>query len=958
MAKFSEYSSQAQNLAIENLNRKLSGKSANFYKEKEAAQAYSQLLKEKDNPILIESKQMAQIERQTRPSAFTGSRTSILSNQDIARNNRPSLQGFQSSGRQSSFQAPVGEAIGSSITGGTIRQGFGGSTFVTQDSPNISSTKSRISRADSQPRTTVREFSSESLPSQSNQSQMSELGSLEVQDNRFISSGDRSTAGAFIFATEGELKSQRQQDERAGTQFSSFFITPPKNDLFASVESGILTARESRNIQGIGAIGVGGVFGITQQQTIRARQKDIQRQSDLIEINRNVLIETQKAFEENPLQFSEQKGFTQKSVEGGIEYGLGDEYFQDISSFKEANSYFDDLGYFKPKTLPRDIQLTGKEGFNSFLVGTGLGLTKLGIETFEFPAGVILTAGAGSQGKNAQELGRIIDFNLEGFGGAFGRGVKNIKDTPLGLPEYVGVGAILSPFIIGETISATRLIKSKGLIQGGGDIIESLSPIKIKPNIYAATGESSLIIGGKKSIAPELDLGINLGKTNVGGESYSVDFFNPNTGTGIRRSKLRTPAVRVSRQGFEYGTIEQDLNQVFFSKQTHGGRLVSKNRFNVFGENIDLTGDLIKELNAGRGISVTKIKSTKATFGDSEFLFPNSNKVLVQDFGSVGRDLGDGISQSFGGRVTGGGEGFFAGSRGRININPLRARKEETKFLFDLDKRGVGDKILRDNFDNLLGGTSFRGRGSGKTRSFDLGLKQVTTTPSKSFSPPSVNKILGDLSSPIKADTFLIGEIKTSSQFAGTGLYERTSEFVVPATRQNGRPSLSLIPDFKPLTTNQKTNLGISNPLLIGNVGRRGTRGTQRVIPNVNDILGVSDRQTPRQTTRLNTDLQFQQLIEIPKAPNPFLFDGFNFGRPTRFGFFPPIPGLGFDDYNPRAKPRGRKFKRTPSLISFELGITARKPRSGELTGLVERPILIRRLPRHNRIRRPKGRKR
>ena len=68
-------------------------------------------------------------------------------------------------------------------------------------------------------------------------------------------------------------------------------------------------------------------------------------------------------------------------------------------------------------------------------------------------------------------------------------------------------------------------------------------------------------------------------------------------------------------------------------------------------------------------------------------------------------------------------------------------------------------------------------------------------------------------------------------------------------------------------------------------------------------------------------------------------FNGFGFG-----GGVPPVifGGFGFQDYSPTPrKTGGRKYRRTPSLISIELGLKSSRQSPGEFTGIVSRPILV-----------------
>lgn len=90
---------------------------------------------------------------------------------------------------------------------------------------------------------------------------------------------------------------------------------------------------------------------------------------------------------------------------------------------------------------------------------------------------------------------------------------------------------------------------------------------------------------------------------------------------------------------------------------------------------------------------------------------------------------------------------------------------------------------------------------------------------------------------------------------------------------------------------------------------------------------------TPQKVTPIETnprpmfDFPLNPIMpKTPKGPRGFYF-----------------PGLGFEDFDKGYARGSRKLTRTPSFISFELGLTSPKQSPFEETGLVARPIITRR---------------
>ena len=88
------------------------------------------------------------------------------------------------------------------------------------------------------------------------------------------------------------------------------------------------------------------------------------------------------------------------------------------------------------------------------------------------------------------------------------------------------------------------------------------------------------------------------------------------------------------------------------------------------------------------------------------------------------------------------------------------------------------------------------------------------------------------------------------------------------------------------------------------------------------------------------TKLIQQPIIQPPITPPAFDlgFEGIRgFGFPI---ILPPLGGFMYERQAKRPK-KQREFTRIPSFAAFQLGITSTKPFFGEVSGIVERPILV-----------------
>jgi hypothetical protein len=185
------------------------------------------------------------------------------------------------------------------------------------------------------------------------------------------------------------------------------------------------------------------------------------------------------------------------------------------------------------------------------------------------------------------------------------------------------------------------------------------------------------------------------------------------------------------------------------------------------------------------------------------------------------------------------------------------------------------------------------------------------------------------------------------SMFAGTGQYERGNGLTKLFGLQNQKQSNNLGYNNQLLTMpstkdrfnqlpalNQRLDINTRGPQRVFNPSFESTINIQQ--PNQQSNLGLGSIQA----SRLNSGLQQKQMN--PSFNVPFKND-FNFGfdNSFRFGGFPLLPPFGLDEGRKgRGRIGKRKYKRLPSLLAADLGITAPRMSRNETTGLVLRPLI------------------
>ena len=287
------------------------------------------------------------------------------------------------------------------------------------------------------------------------------------------------------------------------------------------------------------------------------------------------------------------------------------------------------------------------------------------------------------------------------------------------------------------------------------------------------------------------------------------------------------------------------------------------------------------------------------------------------------------------------------GVSGRIGFTPQRFRFKPEGFgvEFDLNKAfGASEEVSETGIKVLTGG--------GKKTPFSVTFQdqQLISQLSTLKQPSIIKQPSKGLSKQVfttpPIETGIVG-IKQQSAFWGTGQYERTEGGLFPGQQLGFVKTKQINKIDVDTTTNVGIGFGTSSnisPVL----GLREELKTETILlPRIRSKIDVAEIQQPRTSQRLGSgikqkfDFEFKPRFigdPISRIKRPGLRTSFRSG----FGFG--IPGLPSLDLGGGKKGRGkgdREFFRQPSFAAAQLGITAIEPGPLEFTGLVERPLLI-----------------
>jgi hypothetical protein len=517
----------------------------------------------------------------------------------------------------------------------------------------------------------------------------------------------------------------------------------------------------------------------------------------------------------------------------------------------------------------------------------------------------------------------------------FDRGIaRRIKEQPSDIIQLgtevrlagagIAAGAVTSPLALETGLPLGRRVVATAQ--------ELLTPIRIKPGTFVPVGRQGIAADIKVVERPDVTFFRGVGKAR--GEDIELATFGRTFGDDItvQFTGTRRPFIEVGRGGrVETGVIETISGA---PTKRVGAEFPSRARIGTTP-----TGDIIADLpQTARVRDITTgeislagrrlLKRVEAPTGvREEFFFGAGRPDITFTKARVSKvpEFRDIVG--------------FGGRRGRI-----KTKVEIDPFFAEVSGRL---DVARPTFDVDRGITRISGRGRRpstiqKQISQDIagGLAQNIRQISKSFVQP---KITPDTSPGLVGAT-VFDVLKTRpSQFAGTGQFERTDfvSFAKPDTTvTNLLGGQTLAP-----TRQQISFVPLS-------VGVREKPETQQVSKIFSDLAVPRGAVTPAvvpsitvpTVTSTVTELQAEDLISrrptVRPRPDFFGFD-FKTPPPTRFGFAFPPPPFGFPGFRlPRARKGKRRLRRTPSLISIELGIEAPRISPGEVTGLIARPII------------------
>ena len=721
------------------------------------------------------------------------------------------------------------------------------------------------------------------------------------------------------------------------------------------------------------------------------------------------------AFQENPLSFKDQPGFTEtvtgySTAEGEMtvtSYGLGEDYFKQtyVDYLKESKAEY--------QKAPYAIQVKGNL---VEYIGTG---PKIAIGLGEFVASTYKTIAFNLGGQQIKSGKDVSLFNLNWkpveFGGYFGEVMgtpgKQATETPWSrewfreaiferpqtvLPIYgmIGGGALA---IEGFASSVSKY----GWNTAGGEAINAVSPISYKTGVikseftmrnpftqiekgpeltatklgtineapaFTASGESKFLQTGRYDytiVEPKL----------FGGPKITSGSINTNVLSKVNLEEGNVFVPIPKGDGFSlYGTGKRNIisstnEPVILDKYNIGSRPVTTKTTESFrGGGEGLVYDLgEKEISKSISTFYSKLLEKFTIKGSGkDAVMTMEGKAFGEGFrGAPKKVRGTDIYVKRGSIETENevielGESFGLTKTGGRTI-PTYFKTKTIIPKDELPKIEIGPKQF-DMPDDFIKTKRTYTKGEFDYLKMEQVAKQETIKLSTKILTPSTTKM--------SAINIPKSSLNEGSMFTGLGLYEKTEPSMsfgsISKTFKSPKSSygdLSIDSNsygnmFKPLSLDigntksyQPTTLTTREGNMFGDI----VKPKQDNILTMRPIEPPGFREFPReiQTPYLAPILKQPQRNEltsdIPFGGRPFgspkgTPKGFNFDYVnTLIGFPLILPGLGLPDSRPRGRRKGkRKYKRTPSLVSGILGISASQEAFGEETGLVSRPILVR----------------
>jgi len=606
-----------------------------------------------------------------------------------------------------------------------------------------------------------------------------------------------------------------------------------------------------------------------------------------------------------------EKGFT------GMSTPEGEIISFDTSAFEPE---IKQAGSLKSLGKKHGIVEFGKAAVGSAAIGAG----KFGLGVPEFVAETVVLGGMRPPGPGPQIA--YFDKPTNIFGKA-----KQIPTDVVQIGTQIGLtAAVFAPGII----SGVKLAKAEGVTTALGETAFTYSPGRPSKRFFTPDIKTELA-GQLKTKGVQFP----------SGESVSVT-----TGRGALTKDVQIKSIGLGGKGRISGEVT--ALETPFLEIAPGGKITT-------GKITSIAGDVFKP-------TTTKEFPSAGYLGRDTFVEFPTTKVFKstrgqQNIFSGSRQLGKETVLQMGEIPLVEREAFIFGAgrnlltqRGGITGRGGKVLIGEEPFMAEVSGRGMITKFTNPFLET-----------TGPTKSFSigkggLGTKTKMEPQTTQFSSAGLSSNLGKISKsiqvqkPMKTDLGLIATPQPS-QYAGKGLYERT-DLVSFAPQKFGGQTLF---GEQALFGKQAFETPLQKPVLMGLESPLGiSRQKGAIVSTVSTGLGqiqpVLGRQadmqaiTPIQPTIQRFSQRQKQEQEFFEPVKGSFFD-FAPISPRGGGFIFPflIPGLGFGEGPlgrvPKAK---RKFKRKPSLVSFELDIQAPEPLTGELSGLVARPIISKRKKR------------
>jgi len=463
--------------------------------------------------------------------------------------------------------------------------------------------------------------------------QLEKSGSLKSSGPSYKSSGSSSKG-----SSGGELSSSQISPGETGTGGSLFFMTPKEASSYKGVQPvwsvQSLKPREALEIEptwsGVARQGTKTDFskssfgelpkGEHERNTyfIDSAQEGFQKEKAFLTDYNQI----SQAFKTSPQKFSGEKGFESLSTKGGITYSLSSEYFENIPSYKNYASMFNEKGILEfggnsfKESLPSIRKEFHKKPFSvqakSYWGQALVGGSQFTLGALDFAKAVIpkqafyIKDGAKLNKVSSPSISSSMDWSSNIMSIPTSTSTFKFTSNPL---KWIGETAIERPGasvkILGSEAMGYGLvkggvknIKTLGFKEGIPETLSFVTPLRIKSGLFTPSssekydlktfemtkgGSSSQVSWGKSQ-----DFGINVWSVQTGVKSGKINKITSATAMDnipfaeFKGGKLSFGKTKLSSVSFSEATgspigkgMGSKLNSYTFYKSPKFGQGVS-----------------------------------------------------------------------------------------------------------------------------------------------------------------------------------------------------------------------------------------------------------------------------------------------------------------------------------------------------------------------------------------------